>query len=116
MKKTLFIYLLLLPVLAFPQAHLRLSIDRLLNDSLFDTGDASLVVYDLSADTMLYEHRSHKLLRPASVQKVITSVAALAHLGDDYMIKTELYEGVSDSCHNLCVKGYMDPLFSDTDI
>ncbi len=116
MKKTFFIYLLLLPVLAFPQAHLRLSIDRLLNDSLFDTGDASLVVYDLSADTMLYEHRSHKLLRPASVQKVITSVAALAHLGDDYMIKTELYEGVSDSCHNLCVKGYMDPLFSDTDI
>ena len=53
----------------------------LLNDKLFDTGDVSLMVYDLTADSLLFSHRAHKLVRPASVQKTLTSIVALEHLG-----------------------------------
>lgn len=65
-------------------------IDVLLGDALLHTADASVAVYDLTADRMLYEHRADKLCRPASVEKVITTVAALNRLGTDYTLHTEL--------------------------
>ena len=95
---------------------LRKELGTLLNDKLFDTGDVSLMVYDLTADTLLYSHRAHKLVRPASVQKVLTSVVALEHLGRDYTFDTELFDKASDDSYNLFVKGGMDPLFNDADV
>ena len=77
------ILLLLFPLMmaVHAQQSLDKSLDALLADKLFDTGDVSLMVYDLTADTLLYSHRAQKLVRPASVQKVLTSVVALDRLG-----------------------------------
>ena len=71
MIRTLILLLLFpLAVVAQPAQALKKELGNLLNDKLFDTGDVSLMVYDLTVDTMLYSYRAQKLVRPASVQKV----------------------------------------------
>ena len=91
---------------------LRKGLDALLRDEIFSQSDASLVVYDLDADSLLFAHRAQKLCRPASVLKVVTSLAALERLGVDYTIDTHLL------CkeNNLYIKGAIDPLFSYEDL
>ena len=96
-------------------------IDVLLGDALLHAADASVVVYDLTADTMLYEHRADKLCRPASVEKVVTAVAALDRLGTDYTLHTTLRaHGTVDAdsiLHgDLYVIGGFDPEFSSADL
>ena len=97
------------------------ALDSLLLDSLFVTGDVSLAVYDLTADSMLYSHRAQKSVRPASVMKVLTSVVALDELGSGYNMRTALYSCNSASSssvpyRNCYVKGGMDPLFNEEDM
>ena len=92
------------------------SIDYLLKDRLMDVVDASVMVYDLDDDTLLYAHRENKLVRPASVQKIVTTVAALDRLGRNYKIDTELFIRESDCGKNLYIKGNMDPLFGVDDM
>ena len=107
---------MLLPFAAMAQKAMKNSIDYLLGDELLNVVDASVMVYDLDDDTLLYAHRADKLVRPASVQKIITSVVALDRLGEDYAIETELLEKAVGDCHNLYVKGEMDPLFGVDDL
>ena len=70
--RSLLACLLLLPLAVVAQTSTRLgkSLDRLLGDTLFEAGDVSIVVYDLTDGRQLYAHREHKTVRPASVQKV----------------------------------------------
>ena len=84
----------------------------LLDADIMKGCDASLVVYDLDSDSMLFSHRAHKLTRPASVIKLVTSAAAVERLGHDYTINTSLLQ----QGNNLYVKGSMDPLFSYEDL
>lgn len=96
-------------------------LDVLLGDALLHTADASVVVYDLTADKMLYEHRADKLCRPASVEKVVTTVAALDRLGTDYMLGTELritgFLGADSILYgDLYVVGGFDPEFTAADL
>ena len=96
-------------------------LDVLLGDALLHTADASVVVYDLTADKMLYEHRADKLCRPASVEKVVTTVAALNRLGTDYTLRTELratgFLGADSILHgDLYVVGGFDPEFTANDL
>lgn len=49
----------------------------------------------------------NKLLIPASTLKMLTSLAALHYLGEDFRFKTELY---MDNQENLKIKGHGDPL------
>ena len=116
--RSLLACLLLLPLAVVAQTSTRLgkSLDRLLGDTLFEAGDVSIVVYDLTDGRQLYAHREHKTVRPASVQKVMTSVVALDRLGSSYTIDTELLGSASANCNNLYVKGCVDPLFSDVDM
>ena len=87
-------------------------LDALLDDELLHDSDASVLVYDLTADSLLYAHREHKRCRPASVAKVVTVAAALTKLGCGYMLDTHLY-----GCGgNLYVKGTMDALFGEEDM
>lgn len=87
-------------------------LDALLDDELLHDSDASVLVYDLTADSLLYAHRKHKRCRPASVAKVTTVAAALTKLGSGYTLDTHLY-----SCEdNIYVKGTMDPLFDEEDM
>ncbi|MBR6629780.1 MAG: D-alanyl-D-alanine carboxypeptidase/D-alanyl-D-alanine-endopeptidase [Bacteroidaceae bacterium] len=96
-------------------------LDVLLGDALLHTADASVVVYDLTADKMLYEHRADKLCRPASVEKVVTTVAALNRLGTDYTLHTELrttgFLDTDSILHgDLYVVGGFDPEFTADDL
>ncbi len=96
-------------------------IDVLLGDALLHAADASVVVYDLTADKMLYEHRADKLCRPASVEKVVTVVAALDRLGADYTLRTELrttgFLDADSILHgDLYVVGGFDPEFTAADL
>lgn len=86
--------------------------EKLLDDEILSCSDASVMVYDLDNDSLLFSHREHKLTRPASVLKIITSVAAVERLGADYELKTYLlHKG-----NNLYIKGCADPLFSYEDL
>jgi D-alanyl-D-alanine carboxypeptidase/D-alanyl-D-alanine-endopeptidase (penicillin-binding protein 4) len=83
-----------------------LFLDRYLgeNDAMIvETGD-STVQYAWNADTPLV---------PASTLKLLTSLAALEYLGDDWRFQTELYLGRQN---DLIVKGYGDPLLISEDI
>jgi D-alanyl-D-alanine carboxypeptidase/D-alanyl-D-alanine-endopeptidase (penicillin-binding protein 4) len=96
-------------------------LDVLLGDALLHASDASVAVYDLTADRMLYEHRADKLCRPASVEKVVTAVTALDRLGTDYSLQTELrvtgFLGPDSILHgDLYVVGGFDPEFSISDL
>lgn len=116
MRKTilsLFVSLLFCGVFA---QHPEKSFEVLLGDAIFNSSDVSLVVYDLDADSMIFEHRQYKLLRPASVQKVITTSVALERLGSGYTFDTSLYRQNSNGSLNYYVKGTMDPLFDEKDI
>lgn len=115
-KLRLIICLLLLHASLSAQTAMKSELDSLLNDGLLDTVDASVVIYDLDEDTLLYAHRENKLVRPASVLKVITSAVAAEKLGSDYTIDTELFATGCDTALNLYVKGRMDPLFGIDDI
>lgn len=84
----------------------------LFNDDLLNESDVSVVVYDLSVDSLLYAYREHKRCRPASVAKITTVTAALGKLGRNYTMRTKL---LSDK-GNLYVQGCMDPLFVEEDI
>lgn len=95
--------------------------ETLLDDALLATADVSVAVYDLTADKLLYEYRADKLCRPASVQKLVTAIAALNRLGTDYTLRTELrYTGTlgPDSIlhGDLYVVGGFDPEFSSSDL
>ena len=116
MKLHLIILLLLFSFPAQAQRAMKNSIDYLLKDELLNTVDASVMLYDLDDDTLLYAHRPDKLVRPASVQKIVTSVVAVDKLGDGYTIDTELFIKENGESRNLYVKGRMDPLFGVDDM
>ncbi len=92
----------------------------LLGSDLLEHSQLGLYVYDLTADAPLFAHNARQMMRPASCQKVVTAVAALAQLGTDYMLRTPLgYEGqVTDSTlyGRLVVRGGFDPLLGDDDV
>ncbi|MDY6839449.1 MAG: D-alanyl-D-alanine carboxypeptidase [Thermodesulfobacteriota bacterium] len=56
---------------------------------------------------IVYNKNASKKYAPASTLKLLTSLAAIHHLGLDYRFQTEFYE---DGAHNVTIKGYGDPL------
>lgn len=107
----LFICSLFATAVAFSQS-LQKELYALLSNEIITHSDASLVVYDLTSDSLLFSHRAHKLTRPASVLKLVTSAAAVERLGSDYTINTLLLQNGG----NLYIKGSLDPLFSYEDM
>ena len=99
---------------------LRLNLDHLLASNMFKTSQVGMMVYDLTADSVLYAHNERQLMRPASTMKVITAITALSRLGGSYQFKTDLcYTGEVDSCtlrgDVYCVGGF-DPRFNNDDL
>ena len=97
------------------------SIDQIIYDELPEGTDIALMVYDLTNDTTLYAYREKIMCRPASVQKVITSVTALSSLGSDYKFKTTLKtQGTigNDSVlkGNLYLVGGLDPALNEHEL
>ena len=76
----------------------------------------SVTVLDLETNEILLAKDKDRLLIPASVMKLVTSVQALHHLGTDFRFKTELgYSGYIDEegvlQGDLILIGYGDPTF-----
>lgn len=126
MKHIRTIFLTLLLTVSLPAASLDLdslteSIDQIIYESLPEGTDIALMVYDLTNDTTLYAYREKVMCRPASVQKVITSVTALSSLGADYKFNTKLRtQGTvgKDSVlnGNLYLVGGLDPAFNEHEL
>ena len=95
-------------------------LDSLVKDTLFERTQLGLMVYDLSADSVLYSYGGRQTLRPASTMKLLTSVTALDLLGSGYAFRTYLYykgkiaQGVLSG--DVWLVGGMDPLFDETDM
>lgn len=71
------------------------------------TGSRDAVVVAAPDGKLLAAVHADQMLIPASVLKVLTSLAAIYHLGPDYRYPTDFYK---DNNNNLWIKGYGDPL------
>ena len=93
--KTFSLFIMLLLCVSSYSQTIADRIDSLISHSSFlNTSEVGILVYDLTSKQELYRYQAEKLYRPASVEKVITSVTALSVLGKDYQIKTGLsYSG-----------------------
>lgn len=114
----LFLFYIQLGVLHSQSLSQRL--DSLLCDPLLKTSEVGIAVYDLTEGKPLYQHQAEKLYRPASTQKVITSVTALSMLGKDYTLDTRLHTTgtmVGDTLKgNLYLVGGFDPELMEADL
>lgn len=106
----------------WPQC-LQEDIDSLISKSGFlKTSQLGMMVYDLTADSVIYSRGERQTLRPASTMKVLTAVTALDKLGAAYLYKTRLcYTGsVVDSLKTLdghiYIIGGMDPRLGHDDL
>jgi D-alanyl-D-alanine carboxypeptidase/D-alanyl-D-alanine-endopeptidase (penicillin-binding protein 4) len=95
-------------------------IDQVIYEELPEGTDIALLVYDLSNDKPLYAYREKVMCRPASVQKVITTAAALSSLGSDYKFSTRLRTqgSIRDSVLNgdLYLVGGLDPALNEHEL
>ena len=105
--------------LPWPQ-NLQTRLDTLLENELFERSQLGLLVYDLTAESVLYHRGEKQTLRPASTMKLLTAITALDRLGGNYQFRTSLrYSGeVVDSVltGNLYCVGGMDPMFDIIDM
>ena len=122
MKKILFLTLICcLPLVSMGQEDsLRIKLDSLLRDPLFETTQVGLMVFDLDADTVLYQYQARQLMRPASTMKLVTAITALDRLGGAYEYKTNFYYTgtIADSVltGNLYCVGGFDPSLTSDDV
>lgn len=79
-----------------------------------------LCVYDLTDNKMLYQYNGKDLFRPASTQKLLTSITALNTLGGNYNFRTSIYYSgeIKDSVltGDLYVVGGFDPALDSNDL
>ena len=95
-------------------------IDKLLEAPMFERSQVALIVYNLDADTVMYNYRGRQLMRPASVMKLFTACTALDNLGASHLFSTSLYYkgSIVDSVleGDIYVKGGFDPMFGYDDM
>lgn len=93
------------------------SLIRIADNRNFTTG---ICVWDLTADTLVYQYNQYKSLRPASTQKLLSAITALDVYGGDSEYTTEVcYTGelYNDTLHgNIYIVGGFDPSLTESDI
>ena len=70
------------------------------SEKVLTTSEVGISVFNLTQGKQVYAYQDKKLYRPASIEKVITSVTALAELREYYLFNTRIaYTGtiVQDS-------------------
>lgn len=88
------LFLLWASLLAQVPPSLQERLDALLEVAWLRHGFCGVVVRDLQTGETLYQREAHKMLIPASNTKLITTAAALALLGSEYRMRTQvLMEG-----------------------
>jgi D-alanyl-D-alanine carboxypeptidase/D-alanyl-D-alanine-endopeptidase (penicillin-binding protein 4) len=95
-------------------------LDKLLDDPLLKRSQLGLMVYDLTADTIIFRYGERQTMRPASVMKLVTAITALDKLGSNYQFHTSLYytgQLIGNVLYGdlYCVGG-MDPRFNSDDM
>ena len=93
---------------------LKAQIDAALQDSLFPPANIGIKVVSLAAGDTLYELNPAMLFTPASNEKLFTSAAALADLGNSFQFVTRASIDSTDSL--IFIKGSGDPLLSTDDL
>ena len=121
MKRIVLSFLLILVISQIKAQPLAQRLDSLLsNDPMLRTSEVGITVFDLTTGESLFQYQDEKLYRPASTEKVVTSVTALATLGLDYTMDTRLqYTGKIENDTlkgNLYLVGGFDPEFMDEDL
>lgn len=106
-------------VLPWPQ-NVQYRLDSLMQSSLLETSMVGIIVYDLTADSILYKVNERQAMRPASTMKLVTAITALDRLGGSYQFRTQLYYTGTIENHTLngdlyCVGGF-DPAFNNDDM
>lgn len=77
MKRVLFFFLLILSIHFINAQPLSQRLDALLHEEVLKTSEVGIAVFDLTTGKSVYRYQDEKLYRPASVEKIITSVTAL---------------------------------------
>ncbi len=85
--------LFILFIAAGTQAQSRLDsiMAQLLQADFLRTSEVGISIFDLTADSTLYTYQAEKRHRPASTQKLLTTITALDMLGTNYEVHTQLY-------------------------
>lgn len=97
-----------------------LKLDSLCSIPFLEETQVGIYIHDLTEGEEFFSFNARQRMRPASIQKVITGVAALSILGTDYKFHTDMY--ISGEMRNnvlhgdVIVVGGMDPLFTKTDM
>lgn len=96
------------------------SLDSICNSQLMDTAQLGIYVYDLTSDTTFFSYKEKQRLRPASCQKLVTSISALEYLGGEYKFCTDFRVNGQIAggtlTGDLYVVGGMDPLLSKNEL
>lgn len=94
----------------------RAALDKFLPEldaAYYNTG---IQVYDLTADTVLWSYHANKVMRPASCQKLLTTISALDLLGSNHIVSTRAYYtgNIVDSVlqGNIHIVGCFDPTYT----
>lgn len=96
----------------------RLQLDTIVYEAINAPFTVGMCIYDLTQDTLFYSFNENKVLRPASTQKLLTSISALSLLGASHEYRTKAYYtgkiNRSDSVLNgdVYIVGDFDPTFT----
>ena len=112
---------LLLAWLGAPVAYAGAAIEQRIESQLrsADLGDTqvSVFVYDLDAEAVIAQIDADRRMIPASNMKLVTTAAALIHLGPDFVFRTELRMLPGGEARGgsptLVIHGDGDPAFGD---
>ena len=102
---------------------LSLGIQQIIDDTLQDLPNPAhigIIIQSMTSGKILFQQNAGQLFTPASVQKILTAVAALDYLKPDYTFKTKLLTNGNVTRHtlqgNLTVKFSGDPDLSSQDL
>ena len=116
-SNSLYIFLIIWIVAALSPLSAQKTLDQkitsLMNDSLLRGASMGLYVADMKSGNKIAGFDEDRMLIPASTFKILSTAAALEHLGPDFKFKTELIiQGTIDEGTlkgNVVLKGYGDP-------
>ena len=99
----------------------KLALDQLAREADRAPYTAGISVWDLTDDSFFWGYNRHKVLRPASTQKVLTAISALSTIGAQHEIKTRSYytgtlaeDGTLQG--DIYIVGDFDPMYSHADL
>jgi serine-type D-Ala-D-Ala carboxypeptidase/endopeptidase (penicillin-binding protein 4) len=90
---------------------LGVAVDNVINRPVFNRVRWGILVQPLGSEQTLYSHDAQKYFTPASNTKLLTTAAALQHLGANFRFRTSIYANADGS---LRVVGRGDPSLNNS--